>query len=310
VVNNNAAALVLALATHARGKEVVVSRGELVEIGGSFRIPEILASAGASLVEVGATNRTRLADYERALRAETALLLKVFPSNFRQSGFVAAVEPSALAELGHARGVPLLVDEGSGLLRPHRAPQLAGHPSLADLMAAGCDLACGSADKLLGGPQGGILLGRADLVDPCRKNPLYRALRPDRMALAALEGVLRLHLADAELPMDRLWPEPGAHRARLERLAAALGADIVQADAYLGGGSAPEAAIPGEALALPGKEAVLARLRLGDPPVVGYLNRGRLLLDLRTVAPEDDDALLAAALRATRGSGPFPGTAP
>ena len=294
VVNNNAAALVIALAALAKGREVVVSRGELVEIGGSFRIPEIMAAAGARLVEVGATNRTRIADYEAALGPETALLLKVFPSNFRQTGFVAAVEPRQLAELGARAGVPVLVDEGSGLLRPHPVPQLAGHPSLAELVGLGIDLVTGSGDKLLGGPQAGLLVGRAPLIERCRRHPLYRALRPDRMALAALEGVLRLHLAGAPRPLDRLWPEPEAHHARLERAAAALGAEIVPAAAFLGGGSAPEAPIPGEALALPGDDALLARLRQGDPPVVGYLRQDRLHLDLRTVAPEDDEALIAA----------------
>jgi L-seryl-tRNA(Ser) seleniumtransferase len=294
VVNNNAAALVIALAALANGREVVVSRGELVEIGGSFRIPEIMAAAGARLVEVGATNRTRLADYEAAIGPETALLLKVFPSNFRQIGFVATVEPRQLAELGARTGVPVLVDEGSGLLRSHAAPQLASHPSLAELIAAGCDLVTGSGDKLLGGPQAGLLVGRAPLIECCRRHPLYRALRPDRTALAALEGVLRLHLAGSPLPLDRLWPAFDAHRARLERAAAATSAEIVPAEAFLGGGSAPEAPIPGEALALPGDDALLARLRQGDPPVVGYLRQSRLHLDLRTVAPEDDERLIAA----------------
>jgi L-seryl-tRNA(Ser) seleniumtransferase len=297
VVNNNAAALVIALAALARDREVVVSRGELVEIGGSFRIPEIMAAAGARLVEVGATNRTRLADYEAAVGPATALLLKVFPSNFRLSGFVAAVEPRQLAALGARAGVPVLVDEGSGLLRPRAEPQLAGHPSLAELVEQGVDLACGSGDKLLGGPQAGLLVGRAALLARCRRHPLYRALRPDRTALAALEGVLRLHLTGAALPLDRLWPGVEAHRARLERAAARLGAEIVAAEAFLGGGSAPEAPIPGEALALPGDDALLARLRLGDPPVVGYLRQGRLLLDLRTVDPGDDESLIAAVER-------------
>jgi L-seryl-tRNA(Ser) seleniumtransferase len=309
-VNNNAAALVLALAALARDREVVVSRGELIEIGGSFRIPEIMAAAGARLVEVGATNRTRLADYRAAIGPETALLLKVFPSNFRQIGFVATVEPAELAELGRAADLPVLVDEGSGLLAPSAAPQLAGHPSLSTLVAAGVDLACGSGDKLLGGPQAGLLVGRADLLARCRKHPLYRALRPDRTALAALEGVLRLHLAGAPLPVDRLWADPRAARRRLERAAAALGpgtAEIVPADAFLGGGSAPEAPIPGEALALPGDPDLLARLRRGappHPPVVGYLRDGRLLLDLRTVDPEDEEALVAAVKAAVQANAP------
>ncbi|HEX9942763.1 MAG TPA: L-seryl-tRNA(Sec) selenium transferase [Thermoanaerobaculia bacterium] len=304
VVNNNAAALVIALAALAKDREVVVSRGELIEIGGSFRIPEIMAAAGARLVEVGATNRTRISDYETAVRPATALLLKVFPSNFRLTGFVASVEPRQLVELSRRAGLPVLVDEGSGLLRPHPAPQLAGHSSLAELIAQGCDLACGSGDKLLGGPQAGLLVGRAALIERCRRHPLYRALRPDRAGLAALEGVLRLHLAGASLPLDRLWPDPRTHHARLERAAAATGAEIVPAEAFVGGGSAPEAPIPGEALALSGDDALLARLRQGDPPVVGYLRQGRLVLDLRTVAPEDDEALIAAVRAAVENPKP------
>jgi L-seryl-tRNA(Ser) seleniumtransferase len=319
-VNNNAAALLLCLAALARDREVVVSRGELVEIGGSFRIPEILTAAGARLVEVGTTNRTRLADYEGAVGPATALLLKVFPSNFRLSGFVAAVTPRELVELGKRVEVPVLVDEGSGVLlprTPRTPPQLAEHPSLAELMELGCDLACGSGDKLLGGPQAGLLLGRRDLLARCRRHPFYRALRPDRTALAALEAVLRLHLAGAALPLDRMWPDPAAHRERLERAAAALagGSEIVSADAFLGGGSAPEEPIPGEALALPGGDELLARLRLGEPPVIGYLRHGRLLLDLRTVAPEDDELLLGAVRRAlgaaaSRADGASAGEAP
>jgi L-seryl-tRNA(Ser) seleniumtransferase len=293
-VNNNAAALVLALGAHARGREVIVSRGELVEIGGSFRIPEILATAGARLVEVGATNRTRLSDYEKAIGPETALLLKVFPSNFRITGFTASVPPEELAGLGRERNIPVLVDEGSGLLRRRPEPQLAGHPSMEELIAAGCDLVCGSGDKLLGGPQAGLMVGSAKLVQACRRHPLYRAFRPDRMAFAALEGVLRLHLAGAPLPLDRMWPDPAEHRARLERVSREIGAEIVPADAFLGGGSAPEVPIPGEALSLPGDDALLARLRRGRPPVMGYLRQGRLMLDLRTVGSEDDEALIAA----------------
>jgi L-seryl-tRNA(Ser) seleniumtransferase len=300
-VNNNAAALLLCLAALAKDREVVVSRGELVEIGGSFRIPEILTAAGARLIEVGTTNRTRLADYESAVSPATALLLKVFPSNFRLSGFVAAVTPRELADLGRRAGVPVLVDEGSGLLLRRAVPQLAEHPSLSELMEMGCDLACGSGDKLLGGPQAGLLLGRRELLARCRRHPLYRALRPDRTALAALEAVLRRHLAGAPMPLDGMWPDPAAHRARLERAAAALGAGvagIVEADGFLGGGSAPEEPIPGEALALAGGNELLALLRQGEPAVVGYLRRGRLLLDLRTVAPEDDEELLGALRRA------------
>ncbi len=302
VVNNNAAALVLSLAAHAAGREVIVSRGELVEIGGSFRIPEILAAAGARLIEVGSTNRTRVSDYEKAMGPETAFLLKVYPSNFRMTGFVASVAPRELAELGARTGVPVLVDEGSGLLRRRPEPQLAGHPSMTELVEAGCDLICGSGDKLLGGPQAGILVGRTGLIAACRRHPLYRALRPDRTTFAALEGVLRLHRAGQALPLDRLWPDPAEHRARLERVAAALpsavreSAAIAAADAFLGGGSAPEEPVPGEALTLPGSDSLLARLRQGDPPVIGYLRQGRLFLDLRTVDPEDDPELIAGLI--------------
>lgn len=304
-VNNNAASLVLALTSLAAGREVVVSRGELVEIGGSFRLPEIMAAAGARLVEVGSTNRTRAADYEAAVGPATALLLKVFPSNFKQSGFVAEVASADLAALGRRLGVPILVDEGSGLLRSRPEPQLRAHPSLTQLIAAGCDLCCGSGDKLMGGPQAGLLVGRRELIERCRKHPFYRAFRPDRAALAALEGVLRLHLAGAPFPVDRLWPDPAEHRGRLAALAASLAAaglpsEIVPAEAFLGGGSAPEAPIPGEALALPDKPEISLRLRCGSIPVVGYLRDGRLLLDLRTVDPDDDAALAEAVARAYR----------
>jgi L-seryl-tRNA(Ser) seleniumtransferase len=291
----------LALAAHlAPGRrQAIVSRGELVEIGGSFRVPDVLAAVGAELVEVGTTNRTRLADYAAALSPATAVLLKVHPGNFRVSGFTAAVGAAALADLGRRHGVPVVVDEGSGLLTPRREPQLADHDSLATLVAAGCDLACGSGDKLLGGPQAGLIVGRREAVERCRRHPLYRALRPDRTTLAALELVLRRHLAGAPAPLDRLWPDPAAHRRRLEEAAAALAAAgveaaIVPAHAYLGGGSAPERPIPGEALALAGGDDLLAGLRTGAPPVVGYLSEGRLVLDLRTVAPDDDRALIAA----------------
>ncbi len=304
VVNNNAAAMVLVLKAWALGREVVVSRGELVEIGGSFRIPELLESAGVRLVEVGTTNRTTVADYEGAIGPDTALLLKVYPSNYRQSGYVASVTPGDLVELGRRRKVPVLVDEGSGLLRvgPERE-QLKGHPSLEQLVAAGCHLACGSGDKLLGGPQAGILVGEEVFVDRCRSHPLYRALRPDRTVLAALEGVLRLHLAGEALPLDRLWPDPESHRRRLEAAAAGLGAEIVTADAFLGGGSAPDRPVSGQVLALPDSAELAAQMRAGTPPVVGYSKGGRMILDLRTVDPEDDASLIAAAAAAQRRIG-------
>ncbi len=312
VVNNNAAALVLALATLARGRQVVVSRGELVEIGGSFRIPDILAAAGAELVEVGTTNRTRIEDYEHAIGDDTAMLLKIHPSNYRITGFVAEVEAAPLVELGRRRQVPVMVDEGSGLLAPGTRPQLRDHPSLRELIAAGCDLVCGSGDKVLGGPQAGLIVGRRETVMRLARHPLYRALRPDRFTFAALEAVLRRALAGEPMPLARLWEDGDEHQRRLQRVAAELGAEIVAADAFIGGGSAPESPIPGHALAIPGDDRLLVRLRGGgasDPsadgpgadvvPVVGYLRAGRLILDLRTVAP-DDDPHLVRAVRAAR----------
>jgi L-seryl-tRNA(Ser) seleniumtransferase len=298
VANNNAAALLLVLSTLARDKQVVVSRGELVEIGGSFRIPDILKAAGADLVEVGTTNRTRLSDYEHAIGPRTGLLLKVDPSNYQMTGFVESVEASRLADLGQRLQIPVLVDEGSGVLRPHYASQLSDHESIQELLEAGCDLVCGSGDKMLGGPQAGLLLGSRDLVERCRRNALYRALRPDRAVFGALEAVLRLHLSGAELPIDRLWCEPQELNRRLRSVAESIGAEIVQAEAFVGGGAAPERPIQGEALALPGSSSLLECLRLGDPPVVGYIREGRLLLDLRTLDPQDDSLLVEAVLRA------------
>lgn len=309
VVNNAAAALVLSVAAIAAGREVIVARGELVEIGGSFRIPEILATAGARLVEVGTTNRVRRADYAAAIRPETALLLKVFPSNYRISGFVATVEPEELVSLGRESDLPVLVDEGSGLLAPPSARELGGHPSIRELVAAGVDLVAASADKLLGGPQAGLLVGRCELVERCRRHPLARALRPGRVTFALLERILLRHLSGVPLPLAGLWPEPGAHRRRLEVLVARLGAAsrIVAAEAYVGGGAAPERPIPGEALSIPGSESLLARLRAGTPPVVAYTREGRVLVDLRTIDPADDAELataLAAALAAARVESP------
>jgi L-seryl-tRNA(Ser) seleniumtransferase len=317
VVNNNAAALVLALAGLAgpssggeRGepggrREVIVSRGELVEIGGSFRIPDILEASGARLVEVGTTNRTRLEDYARAIGPATALLLKVHPSNYRMSGFVESAEIAPLAALARERGIPLAVDEGAGLLRRPASPRApagfpAGHASVAELLAAGADLVTSSGDKLLGGPQAGLLCGGAGVVSRLARHPLYRALRPGRLVALALDEILARHLAGAPLPLDRLWPEAPAHRERVAAIARRLGGEVVEAEAFAGGGAAPGEGISGAVMALaPSRpDEVAKRLRTGEPAVVGYVRDGRLLLDLRTVDAADDGALAAAVERA------------
>ena len=298
VVNNNAAALVLALSTVASGREVLLSRGELVEIGGSFRIPDILRTSGARLVEVGATNRTRLADYERAVRPATSLVLKVFSSNFRIRGFTEEVAAPRLADFARRHDLPLLVDEGSGVIGPRAAPAAGRHESFRELVDAGCDLVCGSGDKVLGGPQAGLIVGRRSVVDRLRAAPLYRALRPGRLVLTALDAVLRRHLANRRMPIQALWDDTEDSRGRVEKMAARLGGRAVRGNAYLGGGSAPDEAIEGWVLALDVPARTAGRLRTGEPPVVGYQRGGRLILDLRTVNPADDEDLATAVERA------------
>jgi L-seryl-tRNA(Ser) seleniumtransferase len=288
VVNNNAAALVLAATALAAGREIVISRGEMVEIGDGFRLPDLLESTGARLREVGTTNRTTVRDYADALGAETGFVLKVHPSNFHVAGFTAAAAVAELATLP----VPVVVDIGSGLLAPE--PLLPDEPDAASALRAGAALVTASGDKLLGGPQAGLILGRADLVTLLRRHPLARALRVDKLTLAALEATVR----DEAPPVLRaLRADVNVLRARAEPLAerlAAVGAEVVDSVAAVGGGGAPGHEIPSVALALP---AELARpLRGGDPPVVGRTVRGRLLLDLRTVPPDRDDALVAAVL--------------
>ncbi|WP_345134616.1 L-seryl-tRNA(Sec) selenium transferase [Dactylosporangium darangshiense] len=291
VLNNGAAALLLAATGLAAGKEIVVSRGELVEIGDGFRLPDLLVSTGARLREVGTTNRTSLADYRDAIGPQTGFLLKVHPSNFYQRGFVAAVPVRELAALP----APLVVDIGSGLLDAD--PLLPDEPDAATVLCDGADLVTASGDKLLGGPQAGLLLGRADLVEALRRHPLARALRVDKLTLAALEATL---LA-GETPTRRALRAPAARlRRRAEAVHGALGgavpAEVVDTVAVVGGGGAPDVELPSAALALPPDLA--APLRLGDPPVVGRVEQGRLLLDLRCVPEDDDQAVAAAILRA------------
>jgi L-seryl-tRNA(Ser) seleniumtransferase len=299
VVNNCAAALALVATCFGSGRELVIARGELVEIGDGFRIPELLGATGARLLEVGTTNRVALADYTAALTPDTGAVLKVHPSNFVVRGFTRAVEVAELAPALAGTGVPLVADVGSGLLRPH--PQLPDEPDLQTTLSDGADLVLASGDKLLGGPQAGLVLGRADLVQRLRRHPLYRALRVDKTTLAALEATLRgpqppvqqMLAADPELLRERA----AALAARLA--GAGLDALAVGSTARVGGGGAPEFELPSCAVSLPA--AFAEPLRRGSRPVVGHVAGDRTLLDLRSLLPSDDDALAAAVLEAARG---------
>jgi L-seryl-tRNA(Ser) seleniumtransferase len=296
-VNNCAGAVLLAAAALAGPeREIVVSRGQLVEIGGGFRVPDVIAQAGARLVEVGTTNRTRRADYARAIGDATGAILRAHPSNFRQLGFVQEVEIEELCELG----VPVIDDVGSGVLA-EELDVLREEPAVRRSVRAGAALVCFSGDKLLGGPQAGLLVGRADAVGAARAHPLARALRLDKLGLAALEATLRLYrdpeAARREIPvLAMLTVADDVLRARAERLAAAVGGEIVQATARVGGGALPLLELPGPAVALPGAPDLLAaRLRAADPPVIGRIEDDRLLLDPRTLA-DDEIELVASAV--------------
>jgi L-seryl-tRNA(Ser) seleniumtransferase len=297
VVNNNAAAVLLALAALAEAREVVVSRGELIEIGDGFRIPDVLARSGARLVEVGTTNRTRAADYERAIGSDTALLLRVHQSNFRVVGFTEQPSLEELSGVAKRAGVPLVDDLGSGALAP-----IGDEPTPAESLRAGADVVCFSGDKLLGGPQAGIVVGRADLVERLRRHPLQRALRADKLTLAALEGTLALALdprARDEVPVLRMLHEPLERvRARAERLAELASGEVEDTVARVGGGALPLAELPSAACAV--EEALAEPLRLGEPPIVGIVRDGRLLLDCRTLTDDDVDEVAAAIARARR----------
>ncbi|MGI5520795.1 L-seryl-tRNA(Sec) selenium transferase [Micromonospora sp. CA-259024] len=291
VVNNGAAALVLAATVLAAGREIVVSRGELVEIGDGFRLPDLLESTGARLREVGTTNRTTLADYAAAISPQTGFVLKVHPSNFQVTGFTSATGVRQLATLG----VPVVADIGSGLLAAD--PLLPDEPDAASTLRAGAALVTASGDKLLGGPQAGLLLGDVELIDRLRRHPLARALRVDKLTLAALAATL--HQPDTPTRVA-LHADPGALHRRVERLRDRLGADgrkaeVVPAVAVVGGGGAPGVELDSWALSLP--ERYAAPLRTGDQPVLGRVVRGRLLLDLRCVPADADEAVRAAVLR-------------
>jgi L-seryl-tRNA(Ser) seleniumtransferase len=298
VVNNNAAAVLLALAALAEGRDVLVSRGELIEIGDGFRIPDVLARSGARLVEVGTTNRTRAADYEDAITAETALLLRVHQSNFRLVGFTERPSLTELADVARRHALPLVDDLGSGALL-----DLGDEPTARDSLSLGADLVCFSGDKLLGGPQAGIVAGRGDLVEQLRRHPLQRALRADKLTLAALEGTLLLYLdperARREIPVVRMLDEnPQAVRARAERLASLTGERVEETIARVGGGALPLTELPSFACAV--EEELAAPLRLGDPPVIGVVRDGRLLLDCRTLTDAEVDEVAAAVSAARR----------
>jgi L-seryl-tRNA(Ser) seleniumtransferase len=322
VANNNAAAVLLVLSTLAAGREVIVSRGQLVEIGGGFRVPDVLRQSGARLVEVGTTNRTRLSDYEQAIGPETAALLSVHPSNFRITGFTESVPPADLVPLAHRHGLIVVEDLGSGALLDTTPYGLSHEPMPQESIAAGVDIVCFSGDKLLGGPQAGIIIGRADLIQQIGRHPLMRALRVDKLTIAALAATAQHYLlrnAPEALPVWRMIATPlPALQARAQSWAAQVrawgfAAEVIDGVSTIGGGSLPGETLPTALLALPQQtrieklmerlvtghnqpplEVLAARLRSGDPPVVARIYRDQLLLDPRTVLPDQDTALLAA----------------
>ena len=317
VVNNNAAAVLVVLSALAAGREVIVSRGELVEIGGGFRVPDVMRQGGARLVEVGTTNRTRLRDYEAAIGPETALLLAVHPSNFRVVGFTESPRLVDLAALAHERKLALVHDLGSGCLAQTENWGLAHEPTPGESVAAGADVVCFSGDKLLGGPQAGIIAGRRAILESIAKHPLMRAVRIDKLTLAALEATLRQHrdgLAEREIPVWRAIATPlAAIQARADAWVArlieqGLSASVVAGESTVGGGSLPGETLPTALCAVvcaPGHGTTVEagelarRLRGGEPAVVGRVSRDHLLFDPRTVLPEEDDELVRAVVAAS-----------
>jgi len=295
VVNNNAAAVMLALAALAEGREVLVSRGELIEIGDGFRIPDVLERSGARLREVGTTNRTRADDYETAIGPETAVLLRVHQSNFRVVGFTAQPSLRELADVARRHELPLVDDLGSGAL-----VDIGDEPTARASLAAGADLVCFSGDKLLGGPQAGIVVGRAELVEKLRRHPLQRALRADKLTHAALEGTLALAVdAPDEIPVLRMLREPPvAVRTRAARLAELVGGEVEETVARAGGGSLPLTELPSFACAV--EEELAVKLRAGDPPVIAVVRDGRTLLDCRTLTDGEAEEVAAAVEAARR----------
>lgn len=299
MVNNNAAALLLILSTHTKGRQVIVSRSQLIEIGGSFRLPDVMAASGCELVEVGCTNRTHLADFEGAVGADTAAILVAHQSNFRIVGFTAEPGTAELADLAHRHDLPFFVDQGSGCLHDLRRWSLPPEETVGELLADGADLVCFSGDKLLGGPQAGIIVGRSDWVEPLGRHPLYRALRPDKSSLTLMDQVLAAHHAQRleEIPLYSMMSIPvEALTRRARRLGSRLRKQGFPARgtamrAALGGGTTPEETMPSYGLAIPGGKALLDTLRAGDPPVIGRLDDDEVLLDLRSVRPDQDATL-------------------
>ena len=306
VVNNNAAAVLLALNTLADGGEVIVSRGELVEIGGSFRIPDVMSKSGAILREVGTTNRTRLADYENAINERTRLLLRVHRSNFEITGFTEQVSAAELVTLARKRSIPLMEDLGSGALVDLQNFGITGEPGVLDSLRAGVDVVTYSGDKLLGGPQAGLISGRVDLVGRMRSNSLFRALRVDKLTYAALEATLLAYVkhdyeAIPTLKMMHLTKEEIGSRAEalVESLSETkMQIDVIDGESIIGGGAAPSSVLPTRLLAVScaslSAGELAARLRASDPPIIARVEEGRVLLDLRTVVPEQDQAIAAA----------------
>jgi len=306
VVNNNAAAVLLALNTLAEGGEVIVSRGELVEIGGSFRIPDVMSKSNAILREVGTTNRTRIGDYEQAINEKTRLLLRVHRSNFQITGFTEQPQAEELVSLARKRNIPLLEDLGSGALFDLRSVGVNGEPSVLDSLRQGVDVVTYSGDKLLGGPQAGMLSGRSDLIARMRSNSLFRALRVDKLTYAALEATLLAyvkgeHDAIPTLRMMRLSKEEigGRAQAVAERVRPSrLSVEVLDGESVIGGGAAPSAVLPTQLLAIAcealSADELAARLRASDPPIIARVEDGRVLLDLRTVFSEQDETVVRA----------------
>jgi L-seryl-tRNA(Ser) seleniumtransferase len=312
VVNNAAGAVLLALSALARGGAAIVSRGELVEIGGSFRIPDIMARSGAQLVEVGTTNRTNRQDYEGALTAETRLLLKVHRSNFQVTGFTADVPAPEVAAVAHARNVPFLYDVGSGLLLDLAPWGLTGEPTVLHALASDADVVCFSGDKLLGGPQAGILLGSEAAIAACRADPIARAVRADKFTLAALEATLALYrdaeTARREIPVLKMLTEDTeALKRRAEALKKGVGntAEVIEGESEVGGGSFPGTTLPTWLVAIryPVPDTLVARLRGGEPPVIARIADHRVVLDPRTILPDQVTATVRAVAASLTNDG-------